>query len=120
MCSVYEPAKSSPAFFPSSLRCGMLMLRSLAAVVAVASRVGAAITKSPEPCAITYWFPLYECQLASHRQCSFVRSGDSYTTTGFDPNDTLPSVGNPLGNPAFPGETGGGGKLLLVKKPSVY
>ncbi|CAK5266684.1 unnamed protein product [Mycena citricolor] len=36
--------------------------------------------------------------------------GDSYTTTSFDPTMTLPSVGNPLGNPPFPGFTGGGGE----------
>ncbi|KAJ7346254.1 fungal cellulose binding domain-containing protein [Mycena albidolilacea] len=82
----------------------MILLRSLAAVVGVASKVGAAITKSPEPCAITYWFPF----------------GDSYTTTGFDPNDTLPSVGNPLGNPAFPGETGGGGENFVGFDTTVY
>ncbi|KAJ7803458.1 fungal cellulose binding domain-containing protein [Mycena olivaceomarginata] len=82
----------------------MILLRSLAAVVAVASKVGAAITKSPEPCAITYWFPF----------------GDSYTTTGFDPNDTLPSVGNPLGNPAFPGETGGGGENFVGFDTTTY
>jgi len=35
--------------------------------------------------------------------------GDSYTTTGFNINSTLPSAGNPLGNPAYPGFTGGGG-----------
>ena len=29
-------------------------------------------------------------------------SGDSYTQTGFEPNGTLPAVGNPLGNPPYP------------------
>ncbi|KAJ6582626.1 hypothetical protein DFH09DRAFT_1145651 [Mycena vulgaris] len=43
---------------------------------------------------VTYWFPF----------------GDSYTTTGFDPNGVLPSVGTPLGNPPFPGFTGAGGE----------
>ncbi|KAJ7777694.1 hypothetical protein DFH07DRAFT_731107 [Mycena maculata] len=53
-------------------------------------------TSAPPPPAgpVTYWFPF----------------GDSYTTTGFVPNNTLPSVGNPLGNPPFPGDTGGGGE----------
>ncbi|KAF7363023.1 Carbohydrate esterase family 16 protein [Mycena venus] len=46
---------------------------------------------------VTYWFPF----------------GDSYTTTGFDPNSTLPTVGNPLGNPPFPGFTGGGGENFV-------
>ncbi|KIJ45101.1 carbohydrate esterase family 16 protein [Sphaerobolus stellatus SS14] len=36
--------------------------------------------------------------------------GDSYTTTGFNvTTGPLPSVGNPLGNPPYPGYTGGGG-----------
>ncbi|KAJ7624134.1 hypothetical protein B0H17DRAFT_963972 [Mycena rosella] len=46
---------------------------------------------------VTYWFPF----------------GDSYTTTGFVPNSTLPSVGNPLGNPPFPGFTGAGGENFV-------
>ncbi|KAL5512574.1 hypothetical protein ACEPAG_3227 [Sanghuangporus baumii] len=35
--------------------------------------------------------------------------GDSYTQTGFDPTGELPSVGNPLGNPPYPGFTAVGG-----------
>ncbi|KAM6502929.1 hypothetical protein JOM56_002906, partial [Amanita muscaria] len=35
--------------------------------------------------------------------------GDSYSETGFNASGTLPSVGNPLGNPTYPGWTGGGG-----------
>lgn len=31
--------------------------------------------------------------------------GDSYTQTGFVPNGTLPAIGNPLGNPPYPGLT---------------
>ncbi|KAM6502927.1 hypothetical protein JOM56_002904 [Amanita muscaria] len=46
------------------------------------------------------------CQLGIAHICL---SGDSYTTTGFNPSGTLPSVGNPLGNPAYPGWTDGGG-----------
>ncbi|KAJ7224962.1 hypothetical protein B0H12DRAFT_1030704 [Mycena haematopus] len=46
---------------------------------------------------VTYWFPF----------------GDSYTTTGFNPNSTLPTVGNPLGNPPFPGFTGAGGENFV-------
>ncbi|KAJ7474110.1 hypothetical protein FB451DRAFT_1466641 [Mycena latifolia] len=49
------------------------------------------------PSGVTYWFPF----------------GDSYTTTGFNPNSTLPTVGNPLGNPPFPGFTGGGGENFV-------
>ncbi|KAJ7053048.1 hypothetical protein C8F01DRAFT_1375591 [Mycena amicta] len=53
-------------------------------------------TASAPPAAsgVNYWFPF----------------GDSYTTTGFVPTSTLPSVGNPLGNPPFPGFTGAGGE----------
>ncbi|KAJ6577545.1 hypothetical protein B0H19DRAFT_1020038 [Mycena capillaripes] len=74
-------------------------LLSLPTIVFIVSIVGAATTKvkSPKPCPVTYWFPF----------------GDSYTTTGFDPNGTLPSVGSPLGNPAFPGDTGGGGENFV-------
>ncbi|KAF6748731.1 fungal cellulose binding domain-containing protein [Ephemerocybe angulata] len=36
--------------------------------------------------------------------------GDSYTQTGFDPTGVLPSVGNPLGNPPYPGWTSTGGE----------
>ncbi|KLO09714.1 hypothetical protein SCHPADRAFT_907541 [Schizopora paradoxa] len=35
--------------------------------------------------------------------------GDSYTQTDFDPTSTLPTVGNPLGNPPYPGYTAVGG-----------
>ncbi|KAA1470460.1 hypothetical protein DENSPDRAFT_775132 [Dentipellis sp. KUC8613] len=35
--------------------------------------------------------------------------GDSYTQTGFVNTDTLPSPGNPLGNPPYPGYTAVGG-----------
>jgi hypothetical protein len=37
-------------------------------------------------------------------------SGDSYTQTGFTPTGTLPAVGNPLGNPPYPGYTATGGE----------
>jgi hypothetical protein len=36
-------------------------------------------------------------------------SGDSYTTTGFNANGALPNSANPIGNPAYPGTTDGGG-----------
>ncbi|KAG6909183.1 hypothetical protein DXG01_001697 [Tephrocybe rancida] len=39
-----------------------------------------------------------------------VAGGDSYTQTGFDPTLTLPSVGNALGNPTYPGWTATGGE----------
>lgn len=41
---------------------------------------------------------------------SFYFSGDSYSETGFNPWGTLPSIGNPLGNPAYPGRTAVGGE----------
>ncbi|KAK0221163.1 hypothetical protein EDD85DRAFT_862074 [Armillaria nabsnona] len=36
--------------------------------------------------------------------------GDSYTQTGFITNGTRPAVGNPLGNPPYPGYTAVGGQ----------
>ncbi|KAK2464397.1 hypothetical protein APHAL10511_003545 [Amanita phalloides] len=36
--------------------------------------------------------------------------GDSYTETGFSASGTLPSIGNPLGNPPYPGYTAVGGE----------
>ncbi|KAJ7155637.1 fungal cellulose binding domain-containing protein [Mycena filopes] len=81
----------------------MLSLSSLVALLSIASRVVAGVVQtqsqdfnghSPRT---TYWFAF----------------GDSYTTTGFDPTGTLPTPGNPLGNPAFPGETGGGGENFV-------
>ncbi|KAL0572462.1 hypothetical protein V5O48_009502 [Marasmius crinis-equi] len=35
--------------------------------------------------------------------------GDSYTQTGFDISSTLPTAGNPFGNPPYPGWTSSGG-----------
>ncbi|KAJ7192657.1 hypothetical protein GGX14DRAFT_537723 [Mycena pura] len=51
---------------------------------------------APAPFAgpINFWFPF----------------GDSYTTTGFNVTSVLPNIHNPLGNPPFPGFTGGGGE----------
>ncbi|EFQ33588.1 GDSL-like Lipase/Acylhydrolase [Colletotrichum graminicola] len=45
---------------------------------------------------------------ASPRQIThknLVVFGDSYSTVGFWPGGTLPAAGNPLGNPALPGQT---------------
>ena len=36
---------------------------------------------------------------------SLSNSGDSYTSTGFDPSGLQPSRSNPIGNPAYPGDT---------------
>ncbi|KAK2731693.1 GDSL-like Lipase/Acylhydrolase [Colletotrichum kahawae] len=36
---------------------------------------------------------------------SLIVFGDSYSTVGFWPGGTLPAAGNPLGNPALPGQT---------------
>ncbi|KAJ7641128.1 hypothetical protein FB45DRAFT_899494 [Roridomyces roridus] len=63
-------------------------------VTSTASKTTSTGPASTPTSAVTYWFPF----------------GDSYTTTGFLTNETLPSVGNPLGNPPFPGFTGGGGE----------
>lgn len=43
-------------------------------------------------------------------QHSSYYSGDSYSETGFKPSSTLPSIGNPLGNPPYPGHTAVGGE----------
>ncbi|KAK6992965.1 family 16 carbohydrate esterase [Favolaschia claudopus] len=74
----------------------MLSLRSLTVVAGALSCVNAGLINWP-PKPVNYWFAF----------------GDSYTTIGFEPNGTLPSVGNPLGNPAFPGDTGGGGENFV-------
>ncbi|KAJ6480433.1 hypothetical protein C8R45DRAFT_1063218 [Mycena sanguinolenta] len=51
---------------------------------------------APPPFAgpINFWFPF----------------GDSYTTTDFNTTSVLPNIHNPIGNPPFPGFTGGGGE----------
>ncbi|KAF8627524.1 hypothetical protein AX15_004390 [Amanita polypyramis BW_CC] len=36
--------------------------------------------------------------------------GDSYSETGFKASGTLPAIGNPLGNPQYPGRTAVGGE----------
>lgn len=36
-------------------------------------------------------------------------SGDSYTTPGFNDTGVQPSIGNPLGNPNYPGYTSSNG-----------
>ncbi|KAF9445933.1 carbohydrate esterase family 16 protein [Macrolepiota fuliginosa MF-IS2] len=62
-------------------------------------------TSAPAPPAgVKYWF-------------SF---GDSYTQTGFDPTSTLPSAGNLLGNPPYPGWTATGGENWVDYVTSQY
>ncbi|KAF9465168.1 hypothetical protein BDZ94DRAFT_1160462 [Collybia nuda] len=46
--------------------------------------------------------------------------GDSYTQTGFTPTGTLPSVGNPFGNPPYPGWTSSGGENWIDYAAAVY
>jgi len=46
--------------------------------------------------------------------------GDSYTQTGFDPTLTLPAVGNPLGNPTYPGYTATGGENWVDYVTTAY
>ncbi|OBZ69541.1 hypothetical protein A0H81_10141 [Grifola frondosa] len=46
--------------------------------------------------------------------------GDSYTQTGFVTNDTLPALGNPLGNPPYPGYTAVGGTNWIDVDTVVY
>lgn len=47
-------------------------------------------------------------------------SGDSYTQTGFTPTGTLPAVGNPLGNPPYPGYTATGGENWVDYVTTTY
>jgi hypothetical protein len=47
-------------------------------------------------------------------------SGDSYTQTGFVTNGTLPAVGNPLGNPPYPGFTATGGENWIDYVTTTY
>ncbi|KAF3799690.1 Acetylesterase [Colletotrichum gloeosporioides] len=42
---------------------------------------------------------------SSSKSLIVLSSGDSYSTVGFWPGGTLPAAGNPLGNPALPGQT---------------
>ncbi|KAG6886667.1 hypothetical protein C0992_002885 [Termitomyces sp. T32_za158] len=67
-----------------------LSLRSVSLVACVTT----ALSQVSSAVDVDYWF-------------SF---GDSYTQTGFDPTLTLPSIGNPLGNPPYPGWTSSGGE----------
>ncbi|THH32443.1 hypothetical protein EUX98_g1717 [Antrodiella citrinella] len=102
-----------PKALVMSLKCALLVVSA----AAVANAVGAAepvwaqyfsqclpSTSGPTPADINYWF-------------SF---GDSYTQTGFLPNETLPAVGNPLGNPPYPGYTAVGGTNWIDVDTTVY
>lgn len=59
-----------------------------------------------------YWFSLcvYCSPNSTLINSTFLLSGDSYTATGFSISGTPPSVGNPLGNPTYPGSTTTGGE----------
>ncbi|KAL0955540.1 hypothetical protein HGRIS_001776 [Hohenbuehelia grisea] len=46
--------------------------------------------------------------------------GDSYTQTGFNPSGALPSTGNPIGNPAYPGNTATGGQNWVGYDTTVF
>ncbi|KAJ7085535.1 hypothetical protein C8R44DRAFT_721645 [Mycena epipterygia] len=61
---------------------------------------------APPPFAgpINFWFPF----------------GDSYTTTDFNTTSVLPNIHNPLGNPPFPGFTGGGGENYVGFDTSTF
>ncbi|KAG7091440.1 hypothetical protein E1B28_010476 [Marasmius oreades] len=65
-------------------------------------------TSTPKPPVVTananYWF-------------SF---GDSYTQTGFDVTGTPPAIGNPLGNPPYPGWTATGGENWIDYDTKTY
>ncbi|KAF7378188.1 CBM1 domain-containing protein [Mycena sanguinolenta] len=61
---------------------------------------------APPPFAgpINFWFPF----------------GDSYTTTDFNTTSVLPNIHNPIGNPPFPGFTGGGGENYVGFDTETY
>ncbi|KAL0566559.1 hypothetical protein V5O48_015450 [Marasmius crinis-equi] len=46
--------------------------------------------------------------------------GDSYTQTGFEITGTLPTAGNPLGNPPYPGYTATGGPNWVGYEATTY
>ncbi|KAF5363206.1 hypothetical protein D9758_008373 [Tetrapyrgos nigripes] len=46
--------------------------------------------------------------------------GDSYTQTGFVPTSTPPQLGNPLGNPPYPGFTATGGENWIDFDTTTY
>ncbi|KDR69860.1 hypothetical protein GALMADRAFT_912633 [Galerina marginata CBS 339.88] len=46
--------------------------------------------------------------------------GDSYSQTGFDITSTLPNVGNPIGNPPFPGYSATGGSNWVGYLTATY
>lgn len=49
-----------------------------------------------------------------------LRSGDSYTATGFSFSGSLPSLANPIGNPAFPAESSSGGAGWISDLTGTY
>ena len=51
---------------------------------------------------------------------TYLRSGDSYTQTGFTTTDSIPVPGNPLGNPPYPGYTAVGGTNWIDVDTTVY
>ncbi|KAK0446950.1 uncharacterized protein EV420DRAFT_1714401 [Desarmillaria tabescens] len=53
---------------------------------------------------------LFAAVLGTNAQKYWFSFGDSYTQTGFTTNGTVPAVGNPLGNPPYPGWTATGGQ----------
>ncbi|RDW66417.1 hypothetical protein BP6252_10052 [Coleophoma cylindrospora] len=54
-----------------------------------------------------FGYSLYDETL--NKPIADITSGDSYTTTGFNQTLTQPTIGNPLGNPAYPGYTASNG-----------
>lgn len=47
-------------------------------------------------------------------------SGDSYTSTKFDIHGEQPNLGNPLGNPPYPGDTSSGGPNYVDYLTTTY
>ncbi|KAG6893700.1 hypothetical protein C0995_016339, partial [Termitomyces sp. Mi166 len=86
--------------------------------VTLAALVTAVLAQSPVwgQCGGINWTGSTTCAAGTSSPTSAVKAnywfsfGDSYTQTGFDPTLTLPTIGNPLGNPTYPGYTATGGE----------
>ncbi|KAF3090070.1 hypothetical protein TWF569_006420 [Orbilia oligospora] len=84
--------RTSSSSSSSSVRTSSTTTRSTTTSTRTTTSSSATATSTGTP-GIKYWF-------------SF---GDSYTQTGFDPNGVQPAIGNPLGNPPYPGWTSANG-----------
>jgi GDSL-like Lipase/Acylhydrolase len=73
----------------------------------------------PHPQLLVQFVSFHPLHHLSHPN-SASNSGDSYTQTGFVSNGTLPAIGNPLGNPPYPGFTATGGENWIDYLTTTY